>query len=111
MKIKIDKKQNINNGVLYEWVEVTNLNNGEKKESRVINEYYGDDIINSIKMKKVNVENGRGISYIAGSAYANSEVVETEIYEYSDDEDTRELEIKKQGWASTIETALYCVCF
>lgn len=110
MKIKIEKKQNLNNGRLYEWYTVSNIEAISGRDTRSY-EYRGDDIINFIKMKNVDVETGRGIKYINGNAYAPVQVIETNEYEYSDNEDIREEQIKKQGWAEDIESAIYYIVF
>lgn len=105
MKIKIEKLEKINEGILYLYFRATNLSSQESKETKSV-AYYGDDIfINSILTE----EQIKKIPVINGKRYGNEILVSEEIREYSEENGDKEL--KKEGWEDNIHNAIAYVMY
>ena len=101
IKIKIEKLEKINEGILYIYYRATNLETKESRESKS-NEYYGDDIINHTSLTEEKLMN---IPIIHGKRYGDEVLISSEIREYSEENGDKELE--KEGWEESIHNTIY----
>lgn len=105
IKIKIEKLEKINDGILYIYYRATNV---ETSESRKTNSesYYGSDIINLSTMTEEQLNN---LPTIYGKKYSDEIIVSEETRQYS--EANAETEIENEGWNEEIEKAIKYVIY
>jgi uncharacterized UPF0160 family protein len=106
IQIKIEKFQKINDGVLYEWYEATNLTTNETRKEQTSTEYYGDDIINQCVLSEDELNN---LPLIFGKKNSEKITISSEIRTYSDEKGEEEL--TAEGWASSIHNAILYVMY
>lgn len=101
MKIKVEKIQKINEGILYEWYRATNMQTGEKRDQKNSYEYKGSDIVNHCILTDEQLSQ---LPMIFGKKYSEEIIVFSEIREYSVENCLSELE--KEGWSEEIENTI-----
>ena len=105
IKIKIEKLEKINDGILYQYYRATNLETNESRKSNPCS-YYGSDIVNLSSMTEEQLNN---LPTIYGKKYSDEIIVNEEVREYSDA--NAETEIEKEGWNEEIEKAIKYVIY
>jgi hypothetical protein len=99
-KVKIEKLEKINNGVLFIYYRAINLNTNEIREQKNALEFFGSDIINFSSLTEEQLKN---IPTIHGKKHSEEFLVSSEIREYSENFKN---ELKKEGWEKNISNAI-----
>ena len=105
IRVKIEKLEKINEGVMYIYYRATNTETNESRKSNST-AYYGSDIINLSSHTEDELNN---LPIINGKKYSSEKVVSIEYKEYQ--EDNAEAELKKEGWSDEIQKAIEYVLY
>ena len=105
IRIKIEKLEKINEGILYLYYRATNLETNEVRRTSS-ESYYGSDIIN---LSVLTEEQLNKLPIIGGKKYGDEIVVSSEVREYS--EENAEVELLEEGWRDDVHKAIEYVMF
>jgi hypothetical protein len=105
IKIKIEKLEKINEGILYLYYRATNINTNEVRTSKS-ESYYGDDIINLTSLTEQQLMK---LPIINGKRYGSEVLISSDIKEYSEENGIDEL--KNEGWNENIHNAIAYVMY